>query len=193
MDFEKKLKEALSLYLCRYKNVQDFFVAKKSEINLDGFDCESREFHDIDNEEDFNKICGQFNFTVPDADIKKRFREKAHFCVITEAEHFGCWGWYISEPEDFYVLEIDRTSKIPENAAVLFHYYSNPDYRRKGFYFDLLRNVALKNGKDYSIIYAYGTNPASSDAIKKAGYKFVGRMGHKDFLSFDEMIKKSEV
>ena len=189
---KEKSKEMLSLMLCRYKNVQDFFVIKASNVNTD-FQDKNRKFYDIDNLESFKKICSEFNFTVPDADVEKRFREKSHFCVITDDGHYGCWGWYTTAADDFYVLEIDRTSKIPENASVLFHYFANPDFRRRGYYYDLLRKVASENGKEYSIVYAYDTNPASSNAIKKAGYKYVGRMGHKNFIGFDGIIKAAEV
>lgn len=193
MILKEKAKEYLSLYLCRHKNVQDFFVAREDEISLDGFDEKTREFFDIDNQKDFEKICRQFNFSVPDANIKERFEQKAHFCLLTENGQYGCWGWYMTESEKFYLLEIDRYAKIPENTAVLFHYYTNPDLRLRGLYFDLLRNVTKKNGKKYSVIYAYDTNSASSNAMKKAGYKFAGRYGHKSFTNFEELINRTKV
>lgn len=192
MILKEQIKKMISLFLCRYKNVQDFFVAQKDEINLDGYDKTKRIFYDIDNEKDFHNICEKYNFSVPDADVSKRFSEKSHFCVIAEDNHYGCWGWYNAVPQDFYLLEIDRTEKIPQNSAVLFHFFANPDFRRKGYYFDILRNIAIKNGKEYSIIYAYDTNPASSAAMRKSGYKFAGRLNHKTFVSFEELIKNRE-
>lgn len=192
MFLKEKAKEYISLYYCRNRNVQDFFVAKKNEITLENFDESKRIFYDIDNEQQFYYICQKYKFIVPDANIKKRFDEKSHFCVLVEDDHYGCWGWYNTQSSDFYLLEIDRTVVIPNDTAVLFHYYSNPDYRRKGFYYDLLRNVALKNGQNYSVIYAYDTNPASSNAIKKAGYKFAGRYNHKNFDSIEKLILDTE-
>lgn len=192
MMLKEQLKNNISLFVCRHKNVQDFFVAKKDEINLAGFDETNRFFYDIDNENDFNAICKKYNFSVSDCNASERFREKSHFCMIAENNHYGCWGWYNAEPQDFYLLEIDRTERLPQNSAVLFHYFSNPDFRRRGYYFDLLRNVALNNGKEYSIIYAYDTNPASSNAMRKAGYKFAGRLSHKTFISFESLINNRE-
>ena len=58
MSLKKKIVDSLSLYLCRYKNVQNFFAVKNSEINTDGISPERR-FFDIDNPEDFNRLCGE--------------------------------------------------------------------------------------------------------------------------------------
>ncbi len=189
MSLKKKIVDSLSLYLCRYKNVQNFFAVKNSEINTDGISPE-RSFFDIDNLEDFNRLCGEYNFTVPDADAKERFDSGDHFCMTAENGIYGCWGWVATEHKDFYVLEIDSHSVIPENAAVIYHCFTNPEQRRKGFYYDFLRLVAKNNGKEYSIIYAYDTNTASKNAIKKASYRDFGEMSRKTFCGFDEIIRR---
>lgn len=187
MSVKATVQKLISFYLCRFKNVQDFFVIRASEIE-DIDNGSGREFFDIDNIDDFNKICKRFNFTVSDADAKQRFDNKCHFCVITQDNHFGCWGWYTTSADDFYVLEIDRKSPVPENTAILFHYYTNENYRRQGYYSQLLKNVVKSSGKEYSIIYAYDTNPASSGAIRKVGFHYAGRLGHNNFRGFQEMI-----
>ncbi|MCQ2472002.1 MAG: hypothetical protein MJ147_08200 [Clostridia bacterium] len=189
MILKEKIKDSISLYLCRYKNIQNFFALKKDDVNVENI-SENRSFFIVRNIDDFNEICKKFSFTVPDANAEERFNMGDCFCLIAEGDVWGCWGWFTTASRDFYVLEIDASSKIPENAAVLYHYFANPEQRRKGFYYDLLRLVALKNGKEYSIIYAYDTNPASKNAIKKAGYRDFGEMSHKTFCGFSEIIKK---
>lgn len=185
---KSKIQNIISLYLCRYKNVQNFFIAHRNDINADDFSSD-RQFYDIDNIDDFNDICQKYSFTVTDADAVMRFRQGDHFCLTAQDGTYGCWGWYTTLPRDFYVLEIDSHSEIPENARVLYHFFANPAQRRKGFYYDILRLIAAADGKDYSIIYAYDTNTASKNAIKKAGFKDLGEMNRKTFCGFENMIK----
>lgn len=149
-----------------------------------------RQFHDIDNMADYTELCQQYNFNVIQADVADRFERKQHLCVITEGDHYGCWGWYTTTSEDFAVTEINRSAPVPQNATVLFHYYTNENHRRKGYYCDLLKCVVAASKKEYAIIYAYDTNIASSNAIKKAGFEFVGRMNHRNFIPFQQMISK---
>jgi hypothetical protein len=181
------LMKIISFYLCRYKNVQDFFAVAAADMPNQP-DKTNREFFDIGDFDEFEKICAKYKFTVPDADCKKRFESKAHFCVLTENGHYGCWGWYTTAAENFRVLEIDRVSPIPQNASVLFHYYTNENYRRQGYYTELLKSVVHSCAKEFAIIYAYDTNPASSGAIKKSGFRYMGRLSHKTFKSFESLI-----
>lgn len=189
MFLKEKAKDAISLYLCRYKNVQNFFVINKKDVSTSGISPE-RKFCDVGTAEEFYELCEKFSFTVPDADIEKRFSDGDRFVLAAEGNTYGCWGWYTARPRNFYVLEIDAYSDIPENAAVLYHYFTNPEQRRRGFYFDLLRYVAANDGKEYSIIYAYDTNPASKGAISKAGFKDMGEMSRKTFCGFSEIIRR---
>lgn len=189
MSLKKKIVDALSLYLCRYKNVQNFFAVKNSRINTDGISV-NRKFFYVDNLADFNRLCDEYNFTVPDADAKERFNNGDRFCLTAENGIYGCWGWVATNPTDFYVSEIDSHSVIPENAAVIYHCFTNPGQRRKGFYYDFLRLTARNSGREYSVIYAYDTNIASKSAIKKAGFKDFGEMSRKTFCGFEEIIRK---
>lgn len=189
MNIKEKLQENISLFVCRYKNVQNFYIVNKNDISVEGISAD-RKFYDIDNIEDFDNICREYDFTVTDADAAERFREGDHFCLTAQNGQYGCWGWYAVPPQNFYVLEIDSYSEIPENACILYHFYTNPAQRRKGFYYDILRLITANSGKDYSIIYAYDTNPASKNAIKKAGFKDIGEMSRKTFCGFEEMIKR---
>ncbi len=182
-----KLINLISRFLCRFVNKQDFFIATAQTI-IPPDKSSNRKFYDIDNLAEFEEVCKKYDFSVPDADAKKRFENKQHFCVITEDNHYGCWGWYTTTTEDFAVTEINRSSPVPENTAVLFHYFTNECQRRKGYYCELLKNIVVSNQKEYSIIYAYDTNIASSNAIKKAGFSYIGRMNHNNFISFHKMI-----
>lgn len=185
---KSRLIDIISRFLCRFVNKQDFFVVRTKSISQQDENTTERAFYDIDNISEYEDICKKYNFIVPDADIKNRFERKQHFCVITEKNHYGCWGWYTTTAEDFEVTEISRHSQVPQNATILFHYYTNEDQRRKGYYCDLLKNVVRSSKKEYAIIYAYDTNVASSGAIKKAGFKYIGRMNHKNFIPFQQMI-----
>lgn len=182
------IKNAISLYYCRHKYTQDFFVASPADIKLNEQNP-GRRFYDVDNIDDYKKLCEQYGFKAHDADEEKRFKNKSHFCVLDEDDHFGCWGWYHKGESKFYVLEIDKKIIIPENAAVLYHFFTNENYRRRGYYTELLQNIVLHCGRNYAIIYAYGTNMASTGAIKKAGFRFVGRYGHKDFPGYERLIE----
>lgn len=187
MIFKETAKTVISKYYCRYKNNQDFFAADSERFSAYVLG-DDRKLYDIDNINDFYALCDKYNFTVPDANIEKRFAEHDHFCVIIENDHYGCWGWYADTEKDFYVLEIDRSDRIPENACVLYHYFTNPDYRRNGYYYDLLKSIVSQKKKRYYIIYAYDTNTASRGAISKAGFTNIGIMNHKSFIGFAAMI-----
>ncbi len=189
MKIKRLIINIISRIRCRFFNKQDFFVVKTDDIPE--VHSDNRNFCDIDNSADFYKICLDFGFSVPDADIEERFSQGHHFCVVTENDHYGCWGWYTTSDKAFLVSEINRSSPVPSDATILFHYYTNENFRRKGYYYDLLRFIASTVKKDYAIIYAYDTNPASSNAIRKAGFRFAGRLNHKSFISFNEMIKKT--
>lgn len=182
-----KLLDLICRFLCRFVNKQDFFVATGNTI-LPPKQNPNRNFYDIDNLADYQEICRKYNFTVTEADVKDRFDKKQHLCVITEEDHYGCWGWYTTTTADFAVTEIACSSPVPENTTILFHYYTNENHRRKGYYFELLKNVVISSKKEYAIIYAYDTNIASSSAIKKAGFQYIGRMNHKTFIPFSQMI-----
>lgn len=182
-----KLLDLISRFLCRFVNKQDFFVTTGNTI-LSPKQNPNRNFYDIDNLADYQEICRKYNFTVTDADVKDRFDQKHHLCVITEEDHYGCWGWYTTTTADFAVTEIACSSPVPENTTILFHYHTNENHRRKGYYFELLKNVVISSKKEYAIIYAYDTNIASSSAIKKAGFQHIGRMNHKTFIPFSQMI-----
>ncbi len=184
---KSKIIDLISRFLCRFINRQDFFIATPKTI-LTPEQNTNREIYDIDNLKDYDEICRKYNFAVTDADVADRFERKQHFCVITENNHYGCWGWYTTAAEDFTVTEIARSSAVPENMTVLFHYYTNENQRRKGYYCDLLKNVVMLSKKEYAVIYAYDTNVASTNAIKKAGFSYLGRMKHNNFVPFDEMI-----
>lgn len=189
MILKEKAKDAISLLLCRYRNVQNFFIINEKDVSTDGISPE-RKFYDVGTAEEFHELCRKYDFTVPDADIEKRFSDGDRFVLAAENNTYGCWGWYTAKPRNFYVLEIDSYSDIPENTAVLYHYFTNPGQRRKGFYYDLLRYAAKNDRKEYSIIYAYDTNPASKGAIKKAGFKDLGEMSRRSFCGFSGIIRR---
>lgn len=189
MRVQKTVKDKIGLYMCRHKYVQDFFVVSAADMPRANR-ARGQEFFDIDNIDDYRKICEKYNFRATDADEEKRFCEKSHFCLLAEDGHFGCWGWYSTARDDFYVLEIDRRSPVPENTTVLYHYFTNARYRRRGYYTQLLRSVVFSSGKEYSVIYAYDTNDASTGAIKKAGFRYVGRFGHKNFPGFEKLVSE---
>ncbi len=184
---KERLKRIVSLYVCRYKNDHDFFIANNRTVDLSVSD--GRQMYVALNESEYNGLCAEFDFSVSDADIKKRFENNDKFCLLADSQGWGCWGWIADSKREFYVLEIDSYSVIPENAQVLYHFFTNEKRRRQGFYCDLLKMISSNSNKDYSVIYAYGFNTASTGAIKKAGFTFAGRMSHKTFCGFENIIR----
>lgn len=180
----ESVKKVISSFLCRYRNVQDFFVAESSEISAPETD---RDFFVIDNITDFENICKRYGFNVPDCDPLQRFENGDRFCLLAEGDHFGCRGWYCTD-RPFYVLEIDRSDVIPADCIAMYHFFTNEKFRRQGFYCELLRLIVASSGKKYAFIYAYDTNPASSGAIKKAGFSFAGRFGHRNYPGLRKML-----
>lgn len=181
------VKSLISRFLCRYKNVQDFFVADASGFSVPETE---RKFLTADNIAEFEKLCNEYNFSVPDCNPAERFENGDSFCLIAEDGHYGCWGWVCSGRR-FYILEIDRYDDVPSDCIALYHFFTNENFRRQGYYRDLLRMIVASTDKKYAFIYAYDTNPASSGAIKKAGFTFAGRYGHGNYPGLENMIDKN--
>ncbi len=186
---KKLFLKIISFLCCRFKNTQCFYVGTKSDFNCTDFN-DDREFFEIDNIEDFKKLCKKFDFEVPDADIEERFNQKSIFYMLAEDGHYGCWGWGAQNEKQFNVLEINRRCEIPDDVSVLYHFYTNENYRRRGYYTELLRRIVASNSKKYCIIYAYDYNIASRTAIQKSGFTYIATLKHNGFKGFPDLINQ---
>lgn len=99
----------------------------------------------------------------------ERFRDGSHFVCLSNGSSIISSGWVSCLRDRFYIAEIDRT-KVFDCARVLFDFSTPVNFRRKGFYTHLLRNVAFKYSRDHLVIFASSDNLASIRAIRNSGF-----------------------
>ena len=81
------------------------------------------------------------------------------------------------------------TADIPAEVSVLYHFFTNTELRRQGYYCDLLRQMLGAIPCDYALIYANDDNVASNGAIRKVGFTFVGAYKHRTMPPVEQLLR----
>lgn len=147
------------------KNALNFYYLEKVEL-----------IEQVENNEISFKMIRSFsdfvNFRRDNQLIVKRFQYDRlingdyYFCLISDNQIL-CEGWATSNP--LYMTEVNKTFKH-ENAYILYDYHTPENYRRRGYYKLLLRNIINYLDKNL-YIYSLKNNKASNKAILEVGFK----------------------
>ncbi len=96
--------------------------------------------------------------------------QKLYFCYDNKI--LVGYGWKVPITQKIYVWEIANSIHFQQPVDVLYDFYVNPNYRRKGIYKSLL-NYIINDGDDKTlmVIYANTLNIPSNKAIKACGFR----------------------
>lgn len=91
------------------------------------------------------------------------------------------YGWKIPNVKKNYAWEIASMIHFKNPVDILYDFYVNPNYRRRGIYKSLLNFIVnCSTNKSKIIIYAEITNYPSNKAIKECGFNYFKKIS---FLS----------
>ena len=84
------------------------------------------------------------------------------------------YGWKVPTTKMIYVWEVANNIHFQQPVDVLYDFYVNPNYRRKGIYKSILHYIINDNvGKSLMVIYANTLNFPSNKAIKDCGFHYI--------------------
>tara|TARA_Y100001970_G_scaffold293563_1_gene441215 strand:+ start:3994 stop:4518 length:525 start_codon:yes stop_codon:yes gene_type:complete len=111
------------------------------------------------------------NYFEKDLSKLSRFNKNSKFIGIKLKNKIICSGW-IFFGKSWYIDEINK--KIPtKNYYTLYDFFTEKEFRNKGYYKLLLKIIRKKFKKKKLLIYSTSHNIKSIKAIKKSGFKFV--------------------
>jgi RimJ/RimL family protein N-acetyltransferase len=88
------------------------------------------------------------------------------------------YGWATVGETKGFITEVQHEYQYPPNSAVLWDYYTHPQYRERGFYSTSLRqmlhDVAGREGVEFIYIAVLSDNRASRSVIEKTGFEYQG-------------------
>lgn len=89
------------------------------------------------------------------------------------------YGWRVVGVLSYYAWEIASDICFKQSVDVLYDFFVNKDYRKRGIYKSLLHFI-INNSEDNSIlaIYAEASNIPSIKAIISCGFRFVSKLTH---------------
>lgn len=87
-------------------------------------------------------------------------------------------GWMAMNQKESHMSEIQQSMNFPEGSVALYDFYSNPDFRGRGFYRATLRHM-LRRAFDvettrFAYISALADNLPSRHVIEEIGFGYVG-------------------
>lgn len=89
------------------------------------------------------------------------------------------YGWRVNNIQSFYAWEIANDIMFPQPVDVLYDFFVDPSYRKRGIYKSLLHFIINdSSGKSLLAIYADSTNVPSNKAIISCGFHFVTKLKH---------------
>ena len=119
------------------------------------------------------------NTEIDEETLTERFNDSDELYYLEESGQMVAYGWVRKNATDFYVYETACTVSFSKNVNVLYDFYVNPSFRRKGYYSSLLKTIiSVSEKNERLIIYALSTNENSIKGIKKSGFSFVGEVSY---------------
>ena len=147
------------------RNTLTFYYLEKKEL-IEQVENNDIAFKVIRNFSDFVDFC-RSNQLIVRRFQHDRLRKGDYYFYLMSDNQILCDGWATSKP--LYMSEINQTFKR-KNAYILYDYHTHENYRRRGYYKFLLRNIV--NYLDKSLyIYSLKNNKASNKAILEVGFK----------------------
>ena len=108
------------------------------------------------------------NFEFPFS-YKNRLKKKDKFHFLYEENKLICFGWSSSR-NNFLISEINK--KIENSGNLIFYDFKTLlNFRKKGYYQALLREMLNKNKDKNCYIYSTVSNKRSIFSILKSGFK----------------------
>lgn len=118
---------------------------------------------------------------------ERRFHYGQHLIFSCDNATIIGYGWRIPITKAIYSQEIANDILFPKPIDVLYDFYVNPNYRKRGLYKSLLHFI-INNSTENTrlVIYVESTNNPSIKAINSCGFRFVSKVTH-----FSNKVKKS--
>jgi len=151
----------------------------------------SREFFVIDSLEEYLAIIKENN-EIPNVLATRRFAIGSKYVLIKSEKEIIASGWYLSDYKAFHVEEINRHICLNKNYFVLYDFYTNINYRNRGYYTTLLKYIQKHLMGNTLIIYALKENKASCKAIEKSGFSLIGKFNSRS-LDFYHIMNRYSV
>lgn len=147
----------------------------KRTILLYGFQPESNESQSNDFEvfSLFSDLV-DLQFEFEKEDYEQRFQNGHLFCCLIKDKKMAAYGW-VNPNSTHFLGELSLNMQLEKQTEVLYDFYTFPNFRGKGLYPQLLKNINHRNSNP-KIIYVLKENKASIRGIEKAGFGFLGQI-----------------
>lgn len=116
----------------------------------------------------------------------ERFEAGNHVYTLVENEKLLHYGWMLERQEVSHVFEVGQDFNLPPDSAVLFDYYTDPQARGRGLYYNSLLQglhdaAKIPNTKQV-FIGVLANNKPSRHVIEKLGFVYQGSLFKETFL-----------
>ncbi len=105
-----------------------------------------------------------------------RIERGSHVFTRVEDGVLVHFGWSTERAKDAYITEVQHSYTYPDDSAVLWDFYSHPDYRGRGFFSKSLRcilnDLTVSSGTKWAYIFVLADNVPSRSVIEKAGFEY---------------------
>jgi GNAT superfamily N-acetyltransferase len=99
-----------------------------------------------------------------------------HIALVEGA--IACWGISVGPLASWPITETDTTLAMPPNSACLVAFETQPEFRGRGIYKALLREILrsrFASGAAWAYIWCEESNMPSRAAIERVGFSLVAR------------------
>lgn len=140
-------------------------------------------FFCFSNAESFQAYADQIT-----TDYSARFEAGHHICILTQGRTIATYGW-INAGDSHQIGELNLWMTLPPNTEILYDFFTLPEFRGKGLYPSLLKNIVNRN-RAVKIIYILEANEGSRRGIEKAGFQVLGKITGASKNRYKSLINK---
>ena len=106
-----------------------------------------------------------------------RIERGSHVFTRVEDGVLVHFGWSTERAGEAYITEVEHSYAYPGHSAVLWDFYSHPNYRGKGFFSKSLRYIlndlaVSSSAPTWAYIFVVADNLPSRSVIEKSGFEY---------------------
>ncbi len=169
------------------------FYTASSNLSTSPLSSNISVFKAINNFDDFLSITKKIDINLSKELVAERFKNNNNFYLLHDNSEYLSYGWGVSGKASFLVDFFNVIFEFEEGVEILFDFRTNENFRRKGFYKQLLKEIITSKNGFVFIIYTAPVNVGSQRGILSSGFTQVSTYSKFNIKKLKRKLKKQNV
>jgi len=122
------------------------------------------------------------------ADWSKRLDRGEHVLTRMEEGLLVTYGWIVERQKSCFLNDVDQSYEFPDGTAVIYDFFTVPEFRNREFYFQLLihsvRTAAEFPGTEWIYLAALADDPVPLWSVERLGTEHCESLFYRRVLWF---------